>query len=97
MISYGFTKETNFPFEKAIKVVTEALKREGFGILTEIDVKEKLKEKLGIDFKRYKILGACNPPNAHKALLVEENIGLRKGRESCCFYYKADCGHVDDR
>jgi uncharacterized protein (DUF302 family) len=76
MIDYGFTKELAMPFEKAVAVVTEALKIEGFGILTSIDIKEKFKEKLGIDFKKYMILGACNPPNAHKAILAEENIGL---------------------
>ena len=54
----------------------EALKNEGFGILTEIDVKEKMKEKLGLDMNKYIILGACNPPNAYKAILTEENIGL---------------------
>ncbi len=76
MIDYGFTKQLSIPFEEAIEEVTEALKKEGFGILTEIDVKEKFKEKLGIDFKKYVILGACNPSNAHKAILAEENIGL---------------------
>ena len=76
MINYGFTKELDLPFEKAKERVTEELKKEGFGILTEIDVKEKLREKLGIDFKKYVILGACNPANAHKAILAEENIGL---------------------
>ena len=76
MINYGFTKELSVPFEKAVGVVTEALKKEGFGILTRIDVKEKFKEKIGIDFKKYVILGACNPNNAHKAILAEENIGL---------------------
>jgi len=76
MINYGFTKELDLPFEKVKERVTEELKKEGFGILTEIDVKEKLKEKLGIDFKKYVILGACNPPNAHKSILAEENIGL---------------------
>ena len=75
-ISYGFTKEIDRPFEEAVEVVTEELKKEGFGILTTIDVKEKFKEKLGIDFKKYVILGACNPPSAHEAILVEENIGL---------------------
>ena len=64
------------PFDEAITKVTESLKKEGFGILTKIDVKEKFKEKLGIDFKKYVILGACNPVNAHKAILAEENIGL---------------------
>jgi uncharacterized protein (DUF302 family) len=76
MINYGFTKELAMPFEKAVEVVSEALKKEGFGILTKIDVQEKFKEKLGIEFKKYVILGACNPLNAHKAILAEENIGL---------------------
>jgi len=76
MINYGFTKELAMPFEKAVEAVSEALKKEGFGILTKIDIKEKFKEKLGIDFKKYVILGACNPSNAHKAILAEENIGL---------------------
>jgi uncharacterized protein (DUF302 family) len=76
MINYGFTKELAMPFEKAIEVISGALKKEGFGILTKIDIKEKFKEKLGIDFKKYVILGACNPSNAHKAILAEENIGL---------------------
>jgi len=76
MINYGFTKELSLPFEEAVGVVTEALKKEGFGILTKIDVKGKFKEKLGIDFKKYVILGSCNPSNAHKAILAEENIGL---------------------
>ena len=76
MINYGFTKELDVPFEKLKERVTEDLKKEGFGILSEIDVKEKLKEKLGIDFKKYVILGACSPPNAYKSILAEENIGL---------------------
>lgn len=76
MINYGFTKEVKLPFEEVIAVVTEELKKEGFGILTRIDVKEKFKEKLGIDFKKYVILGACNPASAHKAIVAEENIGL---------------------
>lgn len=76
MIHYGFTKEVDIPYDTVIKLVTEALKKEGFGILTEINIEEKLKEKLGIDFKKYIILGACNPASAHKALLAEENIGL---------------------
>jgi uncharacterized protein (DUF302 family) len=54
----------------------EELKKEGFGILTKIDVRDKFREKLGIEFKKYMILGACNPSSAHKAILVEENIGL---------------------
>lgn len=76
MISYGFMKELAMPFEKAVEMVTEELKKEGFGILTRIDVKEKFKEKLNIDFKKYVILGACNPSDAHKAILAEEAIGL---------------------
>jgi uncharacterized protein (DUF302 family) len=76
MINYGFTKEMDTPYGKVIEQVREALKNEGFGILTEIDVKEKMKEKLGLDMNKYIILGACNPANAYKAILAEENIGL---------------------
>jgi uncharacterized protein (DUF302 family) len=66
----------DIPYEKVIDVVSKALKKEGFGILTEIDVQEKMKKKLGIDMNKYIILGACNPPNAYKAILAEANIGL---------------------
>ena len=76
MIHYGFTKDLDIPYETVIEQVREALKNEGFGILTEIDVKEKMKEKLGLDMNKYIILGACNPANAYKAILTEENIGL---------------------
>lgn len=76
MINYGFKKELDISFEKAVEAATVALKKEGFGILTKIDVKEKFKEKLGIDFKKYIILGACNPTSAHKSILAEEDIGL---------------------
>ena len=76
MIQYGLTKELNIPYEAVIDLIREALKKEGFGVLTEIDVKEKMKEKLGLDMGKYIILGACNPPNAYKAILAEENIGL---------------------
>jgi uncharacterized protein (DUF302 family) len=76
MIGYGFSKELDLPFEKVRERVIEELKKEGFGLLMEIDLRDKFKEKLGIDFKKYIILGACNPPNAHKAILAEENIGL---------------------
>ena len=75
-MKYYFEKKTSYTFEEAIKKVTEELKREGFGILTEIDVKATLKKKLDVDLKPYKILGACNPPNAYKALQAEEKIGL---------------------
>ena len=74
--NYGFSKVVNLGYDKAIEKVTEELKKEGFGILTEIDVKETLKKKLDVDFKLYKILGACNPPFAYKALQSEEQIGL---------------------
>lgn len=75
-MSYGFSKKVDVSFEEAIKNVTEALKEKGFGILTEIDVKETFKNKLDVDFKPYKILGACNPPFAYKSLQQEEQIGL---------------------
>jgi uncharacterized protein (DUF302 family) len=74
-MSYYFSKKLDLGFEEAIEKVTEALKAEGFGILTEIDVKETLKKKLDVDFRPYKILGACNPPFAHKALEAEDKIG----------------------
>jgi len=74
--NYGFSKIVDLGYEQAIEKVTEELKKEGFGILTEIDVKETLKKKLDVDFKPYKILGACNPPFAHEALQAEEQIGL---------------------
>jgi uncharacterized protein (DUF302 family) len=76
MINYGFTKEMDLPYETVVVLVREALKKEGFGVLTEIDVQGKMKEKLGIDMNKYIILGACNPPNAYKAILTEEDIGL---------------------
>lgn len=76
MINYGLTKEMDIPYEIVIERAREALKKEGFGILTEIDVREKMKEKLGVDMAKYIILGACNPQNAYKAILAEENIGL---------------------
>ncbi len=74
-MSYYFAKTLNMTFDDAIIKVTEELKKEGFGILTEIDVKATLKKKLDVDFRNYKILGACNPPFAHKALLAESKIG----------------------
>jgi len=75
MSSYYFSKKVSTPFDETIDVVTEALKKEGFGILTEIDVQATLKKKLDVDFNKYRILGACNPPFAHKALLAENKIG----------------------
>ncbi|MGE5797012.1 MAG: DUF302 domain-containing protein [Ignavibacteria bacterium] len=74
-MGYYFSKIIKGSFEAALNKITEGLKQEGFGILTEIDVKETLKKKLDVDFKRYKILGACNPPFAYKALQAEDKIG----------------------
>lgn len=74
-MSYCFSKKIAMKFEEAIADVTAALQKEGFGILTEIDVTATLKKKLGVDFRNYRILGACNPPFAYRALLVEPNIG----------------------
>lgn len=73
---YGIRKEVELPYEEAVEKVTAALKEQGFGVLSEIDMKEKLKEKLNVDYKRYVILGACNPPLAYKALQAEPEIGL---------------------
>lgn len=75
-MSYYINKTISTDFESAVQKVTEQLKTEGFGILTEIDVKETLKKKINVDFRKYKILGACNPPNAYKALSSEPYIGL---------------------
>lgn len=73
---YGYKKNLNIPYEEAIQRTKEELKKEGFGVLTEIDVKETLKKKLNVDFNKYVILGACNPPFAHKSLQAELDIGL---------------------
>lgn len=75
-MNYGISKTVSHSYERAVDRVTEELKKEGFGVLTTIDVQETLKKKLGVDFTKYVILGACNPPLAHKALLAEEEIGL---------------------
>jgi len=72
---YYFSKILNVSFEEAILKVTDELRKEGFGILTDIDVKEALKKKLNVDFKKYRILGACNPPFAYQALQAEDKIG----------------------
>jgi len=73
---YAFTAVLNIPYEDAVSKITEALKEEGFGVLTEINVKETLKKKLGIDFRKYVILGACNSPYAHRTLQVDLDVGL---------------------
>jgi uncharacterized protein (DUF302 family) len=75
-MSYYVSKKVKMTFDEAVGRVTEELKKEGFGILTEINVKETLKEKLNVDFQQYKILGACNPPFAYEALQAEDKIGL---------------------
>ena len=75
-MNYGISRTVSHNYDLAVDRVTEELKKEGFGVLTTIDVQETLKKKLGVDFTRYIILGACNPPLAHKALLAEEQIGL---------------------
>ena len=74
-MSYHFSKFVDYSFEKTLERATEELKKEGFGILTEIDVQDTLKKKINVDFQRYKILGACNPHFAHKALSSENKIG----------------------
>ncbi len=74
-MNYHFSKTVNVDFESAIDKVTEELQKEGFGVLTEIDVTEVLKKKLDVDFKKYRILGACNPSFAHQALQAEDKIG----------------------
>jgi uncharacterized protein (DUF302 family) len=76
IMSYYFSKILDITFENAVDRVTEELKEQGFGILTQIDVKETLKKKLDVDFRKYKILGACNPPFAYQALKKEDKIGV---------------------
>ncbi|HEY5368953.1 MAG TPA: DUF302 domain-containing protein [Hanamia sp.] len=74
-MSYHFSKTVNDDFDTAIEKVTGELKKEGFGVLTQIDVQDTLKKKLDVDFRKYKILGACNPHFAYEALLAEDAIG----------------------
>jgi len=75
-MEYYFSKIIQLDFEESINAVTEALKTQGFGVISTIDMQAKLKEKLGVNFKKYTILGACNPPYAYKTLQEEEKIGL---------------------
>ena len=75
-MGYGLSRRLAMSYEDAVARTRSVLKEQGFGVLTEIDVKATLKEKLGVDFKRYVILGACNPPFAYRALQAEEEIGL---------------------
>ena len=74
-MSYYFAKTLMVGFDEAVRSTTEALKREGFGIITEIDVKDTFKKKLNADFRSYRILGACNPTLAHEALQIEDKVG----------------------
>lgn len=75
-MNYYSGKSVKYSFDETIQKISDELKKEGFGILTEIDVKETLKNKLQVEFRRYKILGACNPTFAYKALQLEENLGV---------------------
>ncbi len=75
-MKYYINKIISMGFEESIQHVTEALKKEGFGVISVIDMQAKLKEKLGVDYKKYTILGACNPPYAYKTLQAEEKIGV---------------------
>lgn len=75
-MNYGYNKKVELVFDEAVEKTTEELSKEGFGVLTKIDVKDTLKNKLDVDFDNYVILGACNPPLAHKALEAEREIGL---------------------
>lgn len=74
-MSYYFSKTLAVPFDEAIEKVKAELKKEGFGVLTDIDVRKTLNEKLGVDFRKYRILGACNAPYAYRALMAEDKIG----------------------
>lgn len=74
-MGYYFSKTIPLGFDEAVQHTTEALKKEGFGIITEIDVRDTLRKKLGIEFRNYRILGACNPALAHEALQLEDKVG----------------------
>jgi uncharacterized protein (DUF302 family) len=75
-MSFGIRRVVSLSYDEVLARAAEALKSEGFGVLTEIDVKETLKKKLDVDFRRYRILGACHPPSAHKALSIDLEVGL---------------------
>ncbi|WP_372751557.1 DUF302 domain-containing protein [Labilibaculum sp.] len=92
-MGYFISLRTNFKFDDAIDRITRALQTEGFGILTDIDVKSTLREKLDVDFKKYRILGACNPSFAYKAFQVEDQIGIMMPCNVTVI--EQDNGHVD--
>ncbi|MCY1635575.1 DUF302 domain-containing protein [Marinifilum sp. D737] len=92
-MSYYIKRSTNFGFDEAIERVIKAVQTEGFGILTDIDVKSTLKEKINVDFKKYRILGACNPTFAYEALQVEDQIGIMMPCNITVI--EQDNGHVD--
>lgn len=75
-MSYNHTKEVSYSFQEALEKIKTALSNEGFGVISEIDLKEKFKEKLNIEFREYRILGACNPKIAHQAIQLEDKIGV---------------------
>lgn len=105
-MQYGFSKVVNLSCEQAVEKATAELKKEGFGVLTTIDVKDTLKKKLDVDFPKYIILGACNPPFAYQALQAEEEIGLllpcnvivyeTKGKTTVSIYDPMTMGAVVD-
>jgi uncharacterized protein (DUF302 family) len=92
-MSYYIKRRTNFSFDEAVDRITKAVQTEGFGILTDIDVKATLKEKINVDFKKYRILGACNPSFAYKAFQVEDQIGIMMPCNITVI--EQDNGHVD--
>ncbi len=92
MTDFGMRKVLRATYDEALTRVPEALKTEGFGVLTEIDIAATLKAKLGVDFRRYKIIGACNPPLAHRALTTELEIGLMLPCN--VIVYEGDDGHA---
>ncbi|MDQ2179118.1 DUF302 domain-containing protein [Marinifilum sp. D714] len=92
-MSYYIKRSTNFSFDDAIERITKAVQTEGFGILTDIDVTATLKEKINVDFKKYRILGACNPTFAYEAFQVEDQIGIMMPCNITVI--EQDNGHVD--
>jgi uncharacterized protein (DUF302 family) len=88
----GLRRETNRPYDEVLAALPELLKREGFGVITEIDMRETLKKKIGVDIRRYKILGACNPHFAHEALGSDLDVGIMLPCNVAV--YEADDGHA---